>query len=80
MDHKDIVDVLTNTGEPVSFSFYKKDGTVRKMIGTRNPKLVPTFEKKTDKTKIFPPNVIAVYDMENKGWRSFLDENFIAFE
>lgn len=66
-----LVDML-NTGS-VSFSFKKKDGTVRKMIGTRNLKLIPkdahpvTGNDNSNKEL----KAIPVFDLEAMAWRSY---------
>jgi len=53
--------------------FVKKDGTVRSMTCTLDPALLPKFTD-SDKPKVerkLSPEVLAVYDTEAKGWRSF---------
>lgn len=58
--------------DTVTVTFTKKDGTERVMKCTLDPKLLPTptlTENKTERKK--PENVMAVYDVEAKGWRSF---------
>jgi len=53
-------------------TFKKKDGSIRIMQCTLDPKIVPAYvvteNKKTKKTN---NNVMAVYDTEVEGWRSF---------
>lgn len=70
---------------PVTVVFTKKDGTERVMECTTNPTLVPLVEEKvhvtnTDNPIDFPApkkekkvneDVIPVYDLENKAWKSF---------
>jgi len=69
---------------PVTLTFTKKDGTERVMECTTNPDLVPLVEEKvhvtnTDNPIDFPikkekkvnEEVMPVYDLEAKGWRSF---------
>lgn len=58
----------------VRISFLKKDGTRRDIFCTLNSKLIPEKEKETRK-KLVSENVLPVYDLENKGWRSFHVEN-----
>lgn len=67
----DVVEVL----------FVKKDGTERRMICTLKPTLLPTqtdleevVQKKTPN-----PDVLAVWDLENQGWRSFRYDSVIGF-
>ena len=62
--------VLQNEGAIVTFT--KKDGTERVLKATLNPSVIPEehapkgtgTEKKNDDS-------IAVFDIENNGWRSF---------
>lgn len=58
--------------EVVKVTFTKKDGTERIMQCTLNPALLPANTlleaKKERKTN---PDIMAVYDIENNGWRSF---------
>jgi hypothetical protein len=69
---------------PVTITFTKKDGTERVMECTTNTDLVPLVEEKvhvtnTDNPIDFPikkekkanDEVMPVYDLEAKGWRSF---------
>jgi hypothetical protein len=67
---------------PVTITFTKKDGTDRVMECTTNTDLVPLVEEKvhytnTDNPIDFPKvkkandEVMPVYDLEAKGWRSF---------
>lgn len=58
---------------PVTVTFTKKDGSERVMKCTLDPKELPeqviTENKKERKQS---DNNIAVYDLEAKGWRSFV--------
>ena len=56
---------------PASISFIKSDGTKRVMLCTLQEDVVPVIEKKTDKVKAVSNEVLPVYDLEAKGWRSF---------
>lgn len=55
--------------------FTKTDGTKRTLIGTLCPTLIPPPEPvdpdKPVKVRKENPDVQAVYDLENNGWRSF---------
>lgn len=69
----------------VTVVFTKKDGTERVMECTTNPSLIPVVEETVHKTNTdnpidFPPTkkekklneeIMSVYDLESKGWRSF---------
>jgi hypothetical protein len=54
-------------------TFTKVDGSERVMKCTLNETLIPqsTEEKKTDRVKVENDNVLAVWDLESEGWRSF---------
>lgn len=54
-------------------TFTKVDGSERIMKCTLNESLIPqsTEEKKTDRVKAENDNVLAVWDLEAEGWRSF---------
>ena len=57
-----------------TIQFTKKDGTLRVMNCTRDPKLIPSgYHPKTseDNTKLESSDNIRVFDLENSGWRSF---------
>jgi hypothetical protein len=58
---------------PVTVTFNKKDGTERVMKCTLEPKeLPPQVVTENKKERKQPENSIAVYDLEAKGWRSFV--------
>ena len=67
---------LLSEGE-VLVTFKKKDGTMRNMRCTTNPKAFPDHEFKGSKRK---PNskVPAVWDLEANGFRSFRLESVVA--
>lgn len=54
-------------------TFTKVDGSERVMKCTLNETLIPqsTEEKKTNRVKAENDNVLAVWDLESEGWRSF---------
>lgn len=58
---------------PATVTFTKKDGTERVMKCTLVPEDLPKVEVKEDKAprKQRTDDVLAVYDLEAKGWRSF---------
>lgn len=55
----------------VRVRFIKTDGTERTMNCTLDERVVPALEKKTDKVKVVNEEVLPVYDVDAKGWRSF---------
>lgn len=62
-------------------NFIKKDGTVRDMLCTLNPDLLPAqidIEESVQK-KTQNPDILAVYDLEKEGWRSFRYDSVIGF-
>lgn len=72
--YKESVKQLLNThSEPIRIFFNKIDGTIREMLATTNPSLIPasTYEKKTDRVKELNPSIQVVFDTEKQEWRSF---------
>lgn len=57
--------------QPVDLKFEKKDGSVREMKATLKSDMVVEYEKKTDKDKVVNEEVLAVFDLDKKEWRSF---------
>lgn len=55
----------------VNLEFVKKDGSTRKMIATLQESVVPQYEKKTDREKKATIELMSVFDVELKEWRSF---------
>jgi hypothetical protein len=56
----------------VTVTFTKKDGTDRVMNCTLEPSKLPKVEVLEDKkTRKINENTLAVYDLDNQGWRSF---------
>ncbi len=60
-------------------TFTKKDGTKRVMQCTLRSDVIVPYEKKTDRTKIDNPDLIAVWDLEANAWRSFQFSSVIDF-
>lgn len=52
-------------------TFTKKDGTERVMRCTLREDAIPVYEKKTEGTKEKNDDVFAVFDLDQRGWRSF---------
>lgn len=62
-------------------TFIKKDGTERIMKCTLRPDLLPAqtdLEEQVEKRKP-NPDVIAVWDLEANGWRSFRHDSIMMF-
>ena len=71
-------DELTSilTKNVVRITFTKKDGTSRDMICTLREDILSAFtpqetEQTEKKTRKMNPDVLAVWDVEKKAWRSF---------
>lgn len=62
----------------VNVTFIKKDGTERKMLCTLMPSELPHKED-TLKPVHSNPDVLAVWDMEKKDWRSFRFDSILGF-
>jgi hypothetical protein len=65
----------------VNVDFIKKDGTQRKLRCTLRPDLLPaqTDLEEAVQKKTPNPDVLAVWDLENGGWRSFRYDSIIGF-
>jgi hypothetical protein len=65
----------------VTVDFIKKDGTQRKMRCTLRADLLPpqTDIEEAVQNKTANPDVLAVWDLENEGWRSFRYDSVIGF-
>ena len=66
---------------PVTVVFTKKDGTERQLICTLKPDLLPvqTDLEEAVQKKTPNPDVLAVWDIENKGWRSFRYDSILGY-
>ena len=64
----------------VTFSYYKKDGSIREAKGTLNELLIPA-DKKPKGTGTAAPNyeAVAYFDLDKQEWRSFSVTCFIGF-
>jgi hypothetical protein len=59
----------------VDIQFVKKDGSLREMRCTLNDKYLP--EAKSESKKVDNPDVLAVWDLDNNGWRSFIIKQLV---
>ncbi len=64
----------------VTVKFKKQDGTERTMNCTLNQKLVPVYEKKTERVKPANDNLIVVWDLDKEEFRSFKNDSVIEYE
>lgn len=63
----------------VRFTYRKKDGTEREAYGTRNTDIITLNDAMPSGNGSEKNGVITYYDIDAKGWRSFITENFIKF-
>jgi len=64
----------------VTVDFIKKDGTQRKLRCTLRPDLLPPQTDIEEAVSKLPfPTSLAVWDLENEGWRSFRYDSIIGF-
>jgi len=67
----------------LEITFEKVDGTLRKMQCTLDANYISEHytapEKKTETVREPNPDVLAVFDTENKGWRSMRVDKIQAF-
>ena len=64
----------------VTFSFWKKDGSIREAKGTTHPVLIPLDKRpKGEKAVSSQYSAISFFDLDKQDWRSFSITNFIGF-
>lgn len=51
--------------------FTKKDGSARTMLCTLKESYLPSLMEEAETSTKDNPNVLAVWDIDNSGWRSF---------
>lgn len=66
---------------PVRVVFIKADGTERNLLCTLNPEFLPaqTDLEEAVQKKAPNPNILAVWDLESNGWRSFRYDSVLGF-
>ena len=68
------------------FTYYKKDGTFRRTLGTRSPSLIPTDKlpkgDMSDGAATWEDSAKAIpyFDLDKNEWRSFSVLNFVKLE
>lgn len=77
-DAQNIKDLL-RTG-PCMVQFTKVDGTTRHMKCTLNEDLLPPVDPDKVSVKKHNPDVLAVWDLEKEGWRSFRYDTLLEIE
>jgi hypothetical protein len=68
------------TQHVVSVKFKKIDGSERIMNCTLKRKLVPVYEKKTDRVNPTNDNLIVVWDLDKEAFRSFKVDSIIDYQ
>ena len=66
----------------VTFSYWKKDGSIREAHGTLCPDLIPESQHPKSNPSIhhsINPSIINYYDLSRQAWRSFDIRLFIGF-
>jgi len=71
----DAAQELLNSGKTIDVEFSKKDGTIRRMICTRDMKQIPEEKHPKGTGKERNSEVIVAFDLEKGEWRSFLRES-----
>lgn len=74
MKHGDVGFVLTEALKfgKVNFTFRKKDGTIRRAVGTLNLGLIPDLDKRfkrSEEERVERTDQTSFYDMEKGAWR-----------
>jgi len=65
----------------VYITFKKVDGSIRNICGTLDTKLIPSEQLPgtSDQTRKQNPDIIAIFDTDLQGWRSFKVENLMSW-
>jgi hypothetical protein len=64
----------------VTVTFTKLDGSERKMVCTLSESQIPVANQPKTSTKVKNDQVLAVFDVENQGWRSFRWDSITKIE
>jgi hypothetical protein len=64
----------------IDITFTKKDGTFREMRCTLHESYLPPLMGDTETKTKDNPDVLAVWDIEVKGWRSFRLDSLMVIE
>lgn len=75
---KQLIDML-DTGV-VSFAFRKGDGSVRKMLATRNLNHIPKDAHPKGLKEVNMEIAVPVFDIDNNAWRSFKPEAVLSID
>ena len=83
MENINIADILRSELKKrvVKFSYYKKDGTLREAVGTRNPNSAKEkYGEEIPTPKGGFTNENAYYDLDKHAWRSFIPQNVVSID
>jgi len=65
----------------VRFTYYKKDGSLREAVGTRNPEVArEKHGEEIPAPKGTAINENAYYDLDKHAWRSFIPQNVVSID
>ena len=65
----------------VHFTYYKKDGSLREAVGTRNPEVArEKYAQEIPAPKGISVNENAYYDLGKHAWRSFAPQNVVSID
>ena len=64
----------------VKFKYTKKNGEIRDALGTLNSDIYGKENEPTGNGYSVPEDQIRYYDLNSKGWRSFIIDNLISYE
>jgi hypothetical protein len=77
---KTIIENKLTEGITLRVTFTKKDGTERVMTCTKNMEKIPVEHHPKGTGKPRTSDAIAVFDLDNNGWRSFSPSSVLAVE
>jgi hypothetical protein len=64
-----------------NLQFFKLDGELREMVGTKNLDFIPQeYHPTGDGRRPQSDTTVTVFDVAEQGWRSFVLENLITIE
>lgn len=69
MDQEKLRELLKE--QVVEIKFHKADGSLRTMLATLKPQALPAITESASNTRTENPDVLAVWDTQVQGWRSF---------
>ena len=69
------------SGGIVKFSFFKKDGSIREAVGTKDLRIIPKekWPKGADADHMPNYSTVTFFDLDKQEWRSFDITRFIGF-